>query len=188
MKIVIRKGFVVALLLEIIILSVTLVILIDMMTKWRFDNVLALVFSTVLVVIILWIILDSYVQVVKFKPHGVTINQGFMRYMHTKLENINGIKVVIFEQVPTRKKGTKLYGLRGMYKIPKKIPSKWILINDDKKNINLNNIYSYLVPIRKHMSIKLMFEDKIMEYLKETYPNIKIDFITVRGEDIPKLS
>ncbi len=173
-KVIIRKGLVLTSIIMFIFLSITLLIIIDMLLNWNFDNFLALGFSSTLTFLFLWIIADSYVQVIKFKKNGITINRGNIRYSHTKYDDIVELTVVTFTKFPQMKKGERLYGLRESYKMPKKIPDKWILIQDERGDRNISNIYSYLVPIRKYMPIKIVFDIEILEQLKIKNPSIKV--------------
>jgi hypothetical protein len=178
-KIIVRKGYMSASILSVILIIITMIILLDMIFKKDSSNLLAFGISGFITLMLIWIVFDSYIQIIKFREHDITINQGLLRYRHMSYENIVSIKVVEFENLPKVKKGALLRGLRDSYKMPKVISRKWIVLHDGKIQDNLSNIYSYLVPIRKHMLIKMCYDPDILDYFKENHSKINIDFITI---------
>lgn len=79
-------------------------------------------------------------------------------------------------KLPKIKHNQRVIGFRSNQKAPKNIPSKyivvWSLSNEEK---NISNVFSYLVPIRKGMPIKIEYSDTILNDLKKIYKNVKYE-------------
>ena len=113
---------------------------------------------------------------------GIWTHKGFKKYLHFKYENIKEIKIVTFNSAPIFSNGEKIIGIDSRIYPPQNLPKKWIVITDGKKNDNIYNYSSYLVPIREHMVIKLEYSSKNIDIILK---HIKCDIkeITVTEEE-----
>ena len=135
----------------------------------------------------LWMVLRNYLQIFMFKKDGIYTNEGFKKYLHFDYENIKKIKIVTFNCPPKFEKGEKIRGVDSILSAPKKFPRRWIVITDGRKEDNIYNYSSYLVPIRKHMVIKFKYTKKREKFISE-YKNIEIEYQTVSYEEMNKFT
>ena len=133
----------------------------------------------------LWMITRNYLQIFSLKKEGIYTHKGFKRYLHFDYKNIEQIKVITFDSPPVFKKGTKIIGIDSSLSAPKNPPQKWIVISDSRKDNNLCNYNSYLVPIRSHMVIKLEYSEKREKMLID-YVNCNIEYQTISFEEMKK--
>lgn len=125
-----------------------------------------------------WSIARNKYQYIRISKEGVAVGSFLGEIKHMYWKEIEQIYVNTFLNLPKVKMGQRLKGIDSNSPMPKCIPNKWIVFDDGKCQKNLKNIYSYLVPIREHMLIKIKFSDEIINHIKQFYRNSIVEITT----------
>ena len=134
------------------------------------------------IIILLYATLECNINIFKIDENGIKINNPFVKFRNISWDEIKDIYIYQFngtekirlpykfnnKGVYKRRKYGK-YGIGGVpIYIPRKIPNKWIFI-DDGRGDNGENIFEYFVPLDKWSIIRIPYTNDIFSALEKNY-------------------
>jgi len=121
-------------------------------------------------------------NIIKVDENGIKVRNAFAEIIDISWKEMSGVYIYQFNGTKKirvlskiSKKGVYKYRKYGRHNlggtsvfVPKKIPTKWIFI-DDGRGENGENILEYLVSLRKGSVVRMKYKEKILEAIKENY-------------------
>ena len=119
---------------------------------------------------------------------GVRVRNVFAEIIAVSWQDVKDIYVYQFNGIEKiripyniNRKGARKYRKYGKYNIggtvvfiPRKIPTKWIFI-DDGRGDNGENIFEYLVPLEEGAIIRMKYNKNVFEAIKKEYQKDMIE-------------
>jgi len=179
---IINKTFWVGLLFT-CVFSIVLFLIINIPTIQRnLSKVLYSIFLSVCIIILIIVTLIDGLHLLAIDDNRIKIRNTFVKIKNLYWNEIMDIYVYQFNgtekiRIPYKVNEKGVYKRRSYGRfnnggtigvVPKKIPTKWIFI-DDGRGDNGENIFEYFVPLRKGAIIRLKYNDKIILTIKKYY-------------------
>jgi len=151
-------------------------------TERGIGEAVAGLFSIMLVLLFAFDALIYRLNIIKINAKGIAVRNAFVEIIDISWQEVKGVYIYQFTgtekiRIPykTTNRGVRRRRKYGNYNlggavvyVPRKIPKKWIFI-DDGRGENGENIFEYLVPLEKGSIVKMKYKEKIFEAIKENY-------------------
>ena len=153
-----------------------------MRQQYNLKIILGLFIIPILIILLIFEALINNLNILIIDENGLKIKNTFVKIKELSWNEIKDIYIYQFKgtekiRVPykTNKAGVSKQRRYGKYNlggtivfVPRKIPIKWIFI-DDGRGDNGKNIFEYLLPLKKGAIIRLLYNDDIVSTLMRNY-------------------
>jgi len=140
------------------------------------------IFLPALVLFILTMTLIDHYNTLKVDENGIRVRNAFIQLRDISWEEVKGVYVYQFYRIDrlrvpytSRIRHVRKYKKHGMYNlggvrivVPKKLPTKWIFI-DDGRGENGENILEYFVPLVRGGIVRMECTERIFEAIRRNY-------------------
>ena len=141
----------------------------------------AIFFLTLALSVLAMALIDHY-NTLKVDENGIRVRNAFIQLRDISWEEVKGVYVYQFYgggkiRLPYKSGVSKIvkyrrygrYNLGGtVITVPKKLPTKWIFI-DDGRGESGENILEYLVPLVRGGIVRMEYTERIFEAIRQNY-------------------